>query len=190
MQAAYATQTKKTRSWRSWRNGCLHNYPWPPLLFGRLLLQLNSAPRNKTNSNHLLRLKQIDKINRNLHCIKNKHQQFNINYKQSNKCQNDGRLPHRSATSVASRTLRWLRVVETPLNTVKPRALQCTVQGSVFRTASSCFFLFLIMHKFSELSNEVLVKTDNVHILEANKNVEIKTRQMSLDWRLSRRAVC
>jgi len=37
------------------------------------------------------------------------------------------------------------------------------------------------MHKFSELSNEVLVKTDNVHILEANKNVEIKTRQMSLD---------
>ena len=53
---------KKVRTKRSWRNGCSNNYPQPPPLLGpSVVCFCNLIPRNKTNSNHLLRIKQINR---------------------------------------------------------------------------------------------------------------------------------
>ena len=52
--ATKARKVRNERSWRSWRNGCSNNYPQPPPLLGRLLLQFNAAQQK--NSNHLQRV--------------------------------------------------------------------------------------------------------------------------------------
>jgi len=130
MNVINARKARNKHSWRSWRNGRSNNYPQPPSATRSSAFFVNLMPRNKTNSNRLLRIKRMNNNKSQLTIYLKKQTPTNLMLIINDRVSNERSLASSvvasvpsvaSFTSIALRTLPALRWMETPLHSATCR---------------------------------------------------------------------